>query len=221
VPVGRTLFSGSPYLGVYVRVGDTFAIVPDDTPTPVERDLVRLLGVRVVRTTVLDCEVVGALVAANSKGIIVGGEVDPDERGTLEAIAPLTVVAHRQNAMGNNILVNDSGALVHPEFSDNAVTTIGRALGVRAERGTIAGLGTVGMAGVATNRGVVLHPRATEKEAALVTEVLQVPVHRSTANFGVPIVGACIVANSQGMIVGRPTTPVEVVHLQEGLGIFD
>jgi translation initiation factor 6 len=66
-----------------------------------------------------------------------------------------------------------------------------------------------------------VHPRATEKEAARVSELLRVPVHRSTANFGVPIVGACVVANSRGLLVGRPTTPVEVVHLQEGLQIFD
>ncbi|MGP8076327.1 MAG: translation initiation factor IF-6 [Thermoplasmata archaeon] len=221
MPVGRTLFEGSPYLGVYVRVGDEFAILPDDTPHALERDIGRLLGVRVVRSTVLDCEVVGALVAANSKGIIVAGDVDPNERSQLEEIAPLTVVSHRQNAMGNNILANDSGALVHPEFSDVALTNIGRALGVPVERGTLAGLGTVGMAGVATNRGVVIHPRATEKEAAVVGELLKVPVHRSTANFGIPIVGACIIANSKGIIVGRPTTPVEIIHLQEGLDIFD
>jgi len=221
VPVGRTLVGGSPYLGVYLRVGDRFAIVPETTPRSVERDVTRLLDVPVVRTTVLDCEVVGALIAANSHGVVVGGEVDPGERRALEQVGPLTVVAHRQNAMGNNILVNDTGALVHPEFSDEAVSTIHHALGVRAERGTIAGLGTVGMAGVATNKGVVLHPRATEKEAAHAEELFGVPVHRSTANFGVPIVGACIVANSRGFLVGRPTTPVEVVHLQEGLGVFD
>ena len=221
MPVGRTLFGGSPYLGVYVRVGDGFAIVPDDTSGAVERDIARLLGVHVVRTTVLDCEVVGALVAANSNGVIVGGDVDDHERSTLEQVAPLTVVPHRQNAMGNNILANDSGALVHPEFSDSAVASIGRGLGVPVARGTLAGLGTVGMAGVATNRGVVVHPRATEKEVEVVNDLLRVPVHRSTANFGVPIVGACLIANSRGILAGRPTTPVEVVHLQEGLRILD
>lgn len=221
MPVGRTLVGGSPYLGVYLRVGDGFAIVPDDTPRSVERDVARLLDVHIVRSSVLDCQVVGALLAANSNGLVVGGEVDPRERRALESVAPLTVVTHRQNAMGNNILVNDSGALVHPEFSDDAVERLSRALGVPAERGTIAGLGTVGMAGVATNRGVIVHPRATEKEATHLGELLRVPVHRSTANFGVPIVGACVVANSRGLLVGRPTTPVEVVHLQEGLQIFD
>ena len=221
MPVGRTLVSGSPYLGVYLRVGDGFAIVPDATPRALERDVARLLEAKVVRTTVLDCEVVGALVAANSHGIVVGGEVDARERRELEVLAPVTVVAHRQNALGNNVLANDTGALVHPEFSDEAVTALSQGLGVPVERGTVAGLGTVGMAGLATNRGVVVHPRATEKEADHIGQLLGVPVHRSTANFGVPIVGACVVANSRGILVGRPTTPVEIVHLQEGLGIFD
>ncbi len=221
MPVGRTLFGGSPYLGVYVRAGDRAAIGPPNLPSVFERDLERILKVPVVRSSVFDCEVVGALVAANSKGIVVGDEIDAEERRGLETIAPVTVVRHRQNAMGNNILANDTGALVHPEFSPDAVRAVSEALGVPAERGTIAGLGTVGMAAVATNRGVVLHPKATERESALVGQVLGVPVHRSSANFGVPIVGACLLANSHGVLVGRPTTPVENVHLQEGLGILD
>ncbi len=221
MPVGRTLYAGSPYLGVYLRVGDAVAIGPPSVPRPLGHDLERLLRVRVVRSTVYDCEIVGAMIAANSNGIVLGDEVDPAERRVLESVAPVTVVRHRQNAMGNNILANDHGAVVHPEFPPEAVREIGRALGVPAERGTLAGLGTVGMAGVATNRGVVVHPKATEREAAHVAAVLGVPVHRSTANFGVPIVGACLVANSHGIVVGRPTTPVEIAHLQEGLGVFD
>ncbi len=220
MPVGRGLFGGSPYLGVYLRVGESVALGPPTLPGPLERDLERLLGVRVLRTSVFDCEVVGAMVAANSRGIVVGDELDVDERGALESIAPVTIVRHRQNAMGNNILTNDLGALVHPEFSPEAVGQISRALGVPAERGTIAGLGTVGMAGVATNRGVVVHPKATEREVAIAERRFGVPVHRSTANFGVPIVGACVVANSRGFVVGRPTTPVEIVHLQDGFGVF-
>ncbi len=221
MPVGRTLFGGSPYLGVYLRVGERVAVGPPDLPLALERDLARLLGVRVVKTTVFDSEVVGALVAGNSHGLVVGDELDPEERATLEEVGPVSVVRHRQNAMGNNVLANDAGALVHPEMSEEAAAAVGRALGVPTERGTIAGLGTVGMLGVATNKGVVLHPKATEREASAVRDLLRVPVHRSTANFGVPVVGACVVANSTGFLVGRPTTPVEIVHLQDGLNILD
>ena len=221
MPVGRTLFAGSPYLGVFVRGGERAVVVPPSTPGPVERELVRVLDVRSVRTTVSDSEVVGALVAGNSNGYVVGDALDPHERRALESVAPVSVVPDRRNAMGNNVLANDTGALVHPEFTDSAISAIAVALGVRAARGTVAGLGTVGMAAVATNRGVVLHPKATEREAAHVEKLLGVPVHRSSANFGIPVVGACVVANSRGLLVGRPTTPVEIVHLQEGLALFE
>jgi len=221
VPVGRTLFGGSPYLGVFLRVGERTALAPPSISASLERELERVLGVTTVRTTVDDSEVVGALVAGNSRGFVVGDLLDSVERKALEAVARVTVVRHRLNAMGNNVLANDSGALVHVEFSNEAVASIERALGVPVERGTVAGLATVGMAGIATNKGVVLHPKATEGEAAKVREVLGVPVHRSSANFGVPVVGACLVANSRGVLVGRPTTPVEIVHIQEGLGILD
>lgn len=221
MPVGRTLLSGSPYLGVFVRAGDRAVIAPAATPGVAERELGRILGAPVVRTNVCDSEIVGALLASNSRGFVVGDALDPIERRALEAIAPVVVVPDRRNAMGNNVLANDHGALVHPELGDHAVSAIGRALGVKAERGTVAGLGTVGMAGIATNRGVVLHPKATEREVGHAESLLGVPVHRSTANFGVPVVGACVAANSHGFVVGRPTTPVEIVHLQEGLGLFD
>jgi translation initiation factor 6 len=217
VPVGRTLVGGSPYLGVFVRANERCAIVPPSLPGPVERELKRVLGVEVVRTTVADSDVVGALVVANAHGVLVAEGVDSDERRLLEEVGPVTVLRHRHNAIGNNVLANDRGALVHPEYPDEVVAAVGRALGVRAERGTLAGLATVGMAGLATVRGAVVHPKATDHELAVAEEVLGVPVVRSTANFGVPVVGACVVANSRGVLVGRPTTPVEIVHLQEGL----
>ncbi len=221
MPVGRTLFGGSPYLGVFVRANERAAIAPPSLSGALEREIERVLGVSTVRTTVDDSELVGALVAGNSHGFVVGDAVDAAERKAIESIARVTLVRHRLNAMGNNVLANDSGALVHAEFSNDVVAAIGRALGVPAERGTVAGLATVGMAGVATNKGAVLHPKATAGEAAKVEELLRVPVHRSSANFGVPVVGACLVANSRGVILGRPTTPVEIVHIQEGLALFD
>ncbi|HYK92554.1 MAG TPA: translation initiation factor IF-6 [Thermoplasmata archaeon] len=221
MPASRTLISGSPYLGVYLRVGDRGGVIPPSTPASLERDLERIFSTSFVRTTVMDAEIVGALIAANSHGIVVGDEVDAAERAALERLAPLSVVRVRQNALGNNVLANDHGALVHPEFSDDAVDRVGRALKVPARRGTVAGLGTVGMAALATNRGVVVHPRATESECAVMEATLQVSVHKSTANFGVPIVGACVVATSRAFMAGKPTTPVEIAHLQEGLQVFD
>ncbi len=221
MPIGRTLIAGSPYLGVYLRAGETKLVVAPMVPAAIVRELERQLVVRAVRTTVAATEIVGAMSVLNSHGVVVGADVDDEEIAVLECIAPVLRLRSRQTAVGNNILANDSGAIVHPEFTDDAVARIATALHVPARRGTVAGLGTVGMAAIATNKGVIVHPRATPKEADVIAEALAVPVHRSTANFGVPIVGACLVANSKAFVTGRPTTPVEINHLQEGLEIFD
>jgi translation initiation factor 6 len=221
LPVGFASVSGSPYLGVYLRVGERLAVLPKSAPAALDRQIARLFGVSTIRTTVREIDIVGAMIAMNSHGVVVGDMLDDEEEEALAPLGPIKVIASRQNAMGNNVLANDVGALVHPEFSDEAVRAIGRALKVPAHRATLAGLGTVGMCGAVTPRGVVVHPRATPKEAERAETILRVPVHRSTANFGVPIVGACVIANSRGLAVGRPTTPVELVHLQEGFQIFD
>ena len=219
--IARTVIAGSPYIGVHLRVGEKAAVLPPVVPRALEREVERLFEVPTIRTTVADSEIVGALLAWNSFGAVVGDAIDAQEREKIESFVPVVEVPTRQNAVGNNILANDHGAIVHPEFSDEGVRRIARALQVPAKRGTVAGLGTVGMAAAATNRGVVVHPKTTDHEAELIGATLEVPVHRSTANFGVPIVGACVAANSHALLVGRPTTPVEIVHLQEGFQLFD
>jgi translation initiation factor 6 len=221
VPVSRASIAGSPYLGVYLRVSDRAVVAPPSLPEALGREAERLFGVPVVRTTVLDSELVGSLLALNSYGAVVAEEQGSRERQRLDTLGPLTVVTTLQNALGNNVLANDLGALVHPSLSESVAARIGVALRVKVARGTVAGLGTVGMAAVATNKGVVVHPRATEAEAGVLRDTLQVPVHRSTANFGVPIVGACVTANSRGILAGALTTPVEFVHLQEGFQILE
>ncbi|MCI4334967.1 MAG: translation initiation factor IF-6 [Thermoplasmata archaeon] len=221
MPVARALYSGSPYLGVYLRAGETHALLPVGAPTSLQRDLERALGVQVVRSRLLESDLLGSLCVFNRRGLIVGDQLEEEERASLSRVAPVTELEIRQNAIGNVVLANDRGALVHPEVSDVGLARISAALGVPAERGTIAGLGTVGMAAVATEKGVVVHPRTTESEAAVVERLFGVPVHRSTANFGVPVVGACLVANSRGLLFGIPTTPVEIVHLQEGFSVYD
>ncbi|MCI4323707.1 MAG: translation initiation factor IF-6 [Thermoplasmata archaeon] len=221
MPVGRASVSGSPYVGVYLRVGDEVAIVPPSAPPALGREIERLLGVAVVSTLVSETELIGSLAVLNSHGVVVGDRLAARERELLRARVPVTELMLRENAVGNNVLANDFGALVHPAYTDPAIEKIAAALEVPVQRGTIAGLSTVGTAGCATNKGVVVHPKATEAELAQLGDLLKVPVARSTANFGVPVPGASIVANQRGMIVGLLTTPVEIVHLQEGFQIFD
>jgi translation initiation factor 6 len=118
-------------------------------------------------------------------------------------------------------LANDFGAIVHPEFERKSLLQIGDALKVEVVRATIAGIKTVGAAAVATNKGVLAHPHTTEQELAILKDVLKVPVKIGTLNYGTGLIGACLVANRHGAVVGSRTTPIEMGRVMEALGFIE
>ncbi len=214
----RLEVNGNPYIGVFCAANENLLLLDPAVPKPAVHHIAEALGARAVQTSVAHSSVIGSLVSLNSNGILASPFI---EEGELEAIGePVYPLPHRLSAVGNNVLCNDHGALVHPGYDDDAVAFISEALGVPVARGTIAGVRTVGAVAVATNKGVLCHPHAKPGEMEALQETLQVPVAITTANYGSPLVGACMVANSKGAVVGSKTTPIELGRIEEGLGYF-
>ena len=214
----RLQIAGNPYVGVFCAANDEMLIVPPDVPRSAVRHIEGALETRSIVTLVGHSTVVGSLLAMNSKGILASPFIEDDEIDTIgDAVYPLP---HRLSAVGNNVLCNDHGAVVHPGYDDETVAFIQEVLGVPAVRGTVAGVRTVGAVAVATNKGALCHPYAKSGEMDLLKSVLRVPVQITTANYGAAQVGACMVANSHGAVVGARTTPIELGRIEEGLGLY-
>ncbi len=171
-----------------------------------------------IRTSVGGSSIVGSLIRGNSNGIIAAGFILDRELRKIRKYSRAARLSGDLNASGNLILANDNAALVHPDLSDKAVGVIRKALGVDVRKGTIAGLKTVGMAGIATNRGVLVHPKATGSEIAVLEELFKLPVDIGTVNFGSPLVGSGILANSKGYVAGEETTGPEITRIEDALG---
>ena len=210
-------FNGNPYVGVYAAANDEVLVAGPEVPRRTGRAMAEALEVRLVETTLGGSGVVGSLIAMNSTGAVVSGLAEAPELTRL-GIPRMKRIGHRLNAAGNNILCNDHGAVVHPGFDEATLREVSTALGVPAQRGTVAGVRTVGSAAVATNKGVLCHPHATEEEMGLLKEVLGASVRMTTANYGTAQIGACLVANTRGAIIGSRTTPIEMGRIEEGLG---
>ena len=88
---------------------------------------------------------------------------------------------------------------------------------VQAIIGPVRSETTVGAAGVVTNRGLLCHPHASKHELDLLKKRFEVNADIGTANYGVPLVGACMIANAKGAIVGTATTPIELGRIEEAL----
>jgi len=216
--IRRLEVAGNPYVGVFCAANDELLVVAPDVPRSAVRHIVGALETHPVVTRIGHSTVVGSLVAMNSKGILASPFIEIEEIDAIgDAVYPLP---HRLSAVGNNVLCNDHGAVVHPGYDDEAVSFIQEVLGVPVVRGTVAGIRTVGAVAVATNKGAVCHPHARPAEMDLLKSALRVPVMITTANYGGAQVGACIVANSHGAVVGSRTTPIELGRIEEGLGLY-
>jgi len=214
-------FDDNPNVGVFCRANDKVAFVRKGLTKKVKNEIKSTLEVKLVELTIADATIVGSLMAFNSTGAVVTDFVDQESINMIEKQGlDVCVVTDKLNAAGNDILVNDKGALVHPDLKDGSLKNIEKALKVPVYRGTIASLKTVGMAAVVTNKGLLCHPKITEEEKKILEKVFCVNVMIGTVNHGSPVIGSGLVANTKGAIIGNLTTGIEMGRIEEALGFL-
>ena len=214
-------FNENPNIGLFCRANHNVAFVRMGLLKKVKKSIIQALDVKLVELRVADANIVGSLVAFNSKGAVVTDFIDKE---TVNIIASegldVCVIGDRFNAAGNDILANDNGALVHPNLMDESIKDIEKTLKVPVYRGTIGSLKTVGMAAVVTNKGLLCHPKVSEDEKKLLKKVFDVDIMIGTVNHGSPVIGSGLVANSNGAIIGNLTTGIEMGRIEEALGFL-
>jgi len=213
-------YGGSPNIGVFTAVNESVAFIAGDAAPEFVKDVEEALQVKTQLMTVAGSFVIGSLVVMNSNGAVVSGLSDPREVSIIEEYLPCTPIDDPLNAAGNNILANDHGAIINPEYSDEMVKVISDALGVECVRSTIAGVSTVGSVCRATNKGCVCHAEASDEDVQLINDVLKVEAIRTSVNHGARALGAGILANSKGALIGDDTTPIEMGKIEEGLALY-
>lgn len=211
---------GTFNIGVGTVANESLAFTSPDAEPSFLKDLEEALGVKPYLTTIAGSHVVGSLVAMNSYGAAVSGLAEQDELKVFEGRLPVVLLPDKLNAAGNNILVNDKGAIVNPGYDNATVKEIQDVLNVEVVKAAIAGCNTVGSVCKCTNKGCVCTTDATDDDLQIIQEVLKVEVQRTTVNHGVRYVGSGIVANSKGALVGDETTPIEMGRIEDGLVLY-
>jgi len=214
-------FGGDPNIGVFARVVGDIAIVPPDAPEDFKEAVKTALGVTLVETTVQGSAIIGSLVAGNSRGIVVSGLATEDEVGILSKHREVLLLNDTMNAAGNVIMANDTFAAVHPDMPSGMMHAIGEFLGVEVITLVLGGVKTVGMAGVATNKGVILHPRATDQQIARVEAAAKVPVGTGSINMGSGLVGTGLLVNEKGYLAGNATSGFELGRIEDVFGFLE
>ncbi len=213
--------AGSFNIGVSAVANESLAFTSPDVDDLFLRDLEEALGVKPFKTTIAGSHVVGSLMAMNSHGAAVSGLAETAEIEIIEAVIPVVLLPDYLNAGGNNVLVNDKGAIVNPETNNETVKALEDVLQVEVVRSAIAGCNVVGSVCCCNNKGCVCTTDATDDDIQILKEVLRVDeVQRTTVNHGSKYVGSGIIANSKGALVGDATTPIEMGRIEDGLVLY-
>ncbi len=212
-------YNGVEFIGVYAVANEAMALLPMDSDDRFQDDISTALDVKCQKGTVASTNLIGSLVAMNSYGAAVNSFATDTEIGVFSKLS-VAKLEDRLNACGNNILVNDRGCLVNPEMDDRSLHALEEIFNVEVVRGTVAGQNTVGSVCKVTNKGLICHPASSASDLKMLRDLFKVEPKITTLNYGSPYVGASIVANSKGGVVGSRSTPIEQGRVEEALDII-
>ncbi len=218
--VAQVDINGNSYIGIFCATNDDIVFIPKDIQKKVTNKIIETLDLEGVQISIAGSRLIGSLMAINSNGAIVSNFIETSELLILKKYVNVSVLDEKLNAVGNNILTNDHGALVHKDFSKKSITQIEDTLGVEVNRGTIAGIKTIGTTAVITNYGGLCHPKVKDEEVEFMKSLFKIDLVRGTANYGIPMVGACVIANSKGAVTGTTTSGIELGRIEDGLNLL-
>lgn len=217
----RTSVNGLSSLGAFGLATDRFAIISELWPEKSVDAVEKALEVPVIKTNIADTALVGILLAANSNGVILPRIVNDRDinniKEGLEDDIKIGIISSNITCLGNCILANKNGAIVHEKIESSTISIIQDTLDVEVEKGNIIQSPLVGSHALATDRGVIAHPLTTELELTWLSERLGVPANVGTINRGIPYVSVGFFANSRGAIAGKDTTGPELQRLFQTL----
>ncbi|MFC1697174.1 translation initiation factor IF-6 [Nanoarchaeota archaeon] len=217
----RTNFNGNPNVGLFGFATEEYCLIGKEVKKKDIKEIEKVLKVPCHRISLCGTSLIGAFAAGNSNILLLPEIVFEEELKVLDNLKiKYQVIKTHLTAFGNNILCNDNGCLVNPEFSAVQKKQIRTALNVPLKPGTIAGLDIVGSLGISNKNACIVHRNASDEEIEKVSDLLELEVHTGTANFGNPFVKSAIIANSNGFVIGGQSTGVEVNNVDDMLGFL-
>ncbi len=218
-------YNGNPNIGIFLHANDKFVIAPPDISFKLRNSLEEALKVPIISTTIYATNLIGIFVVTNSNGLLLPSITYLDEENilkeNLENLYGMNVelMPSRYTALGNIILANDKGAIVHPELAKEHLKTVSDCLDVEIIKGRFFVSPLVGSVAVATNKGCIVHPLAEEREIEWLGDVLKISCDIGTISRGVTFISSGLVANSHGAIISETTTGPEIQNVSRVLNI--
>jgi translation initiation factor 6 len=211
-------YFGNPWIGMFAKTNNKITLVPIDSGEKFISSVADYLKTEVIKTTMGDSNLIGIYMAMNSNGAILPNIANEVEAAKIkETGLNVYISQEKQNAHGNNLVVNDKAGLVSERIGPIERKNMEDALGIELVPASIANYLTVGSACMANNRGFLAHFNASEDEMKHIQSVLKVRGNKGSVNFGAGFVSLGMLGNDLGYVAGEKTSGFELGRVEEAL----
>nr|UXY87504.1 translation initiation factor eIF6 [Cryptomonas sp.] len=219
----RTVYERSDQVGVFIKITNSFCIIPDNAPESFFRILkTEICGkIPIIQTSIFGSRCIGRLIIGNKKGIIVPYQTTSQEFENLRRSLPEEVsikrCEERFSALGNFACVNDYIALASPDFNNQTAEMLSDVLGVEIFRMCIGKENLVGSYCILNNNGGIINPNISNQEQDELCSLLQIPLLIGTVNCGSRLIGSGMATNDLNTFCGLKTTQTELFVIETAL----
>ncbi|PIO00346.1 translation initiation factor IF-6 [archaeon CG10_big_fil_rev_8_21_14_0_10_43_11] len=207
----RIAFNGNPNIGLLGFLTNEFLILGAGI-TVDEKHLKKALGVDILQTRIAGTDVVGLFLNGTEKKVLVPDILFDHELDALKQHLTVEVIKTRHTALGNNLIVTPQKILANRDMEKPVITKLG------AKPFFFGDTHVIGVASAHNSQAMIVTPDATAQHIAFLEKELGLTVGIGTTNFGNKMVGAGILVNDTGMLVGTSTSGPEFMRLKE---VFD
>ncbi|MBS3068627.1 translation initiation factor IF-6 [Candidatus Micrarchaeota archaeon] len=212
-------YFGNPWIGMFIKTNDETTFVPLDTPDKLVKKISENLKTNVVRVSISDSNLLGIYIAMNSNGVVLPNVATAAEISAVkETGLNVYISKDKNNALGNNLLLNDKGALINSNISKEEIKNIQDTLGIEIFEGKIANYSTVGSACIANNDGFLAHFNTSESELDDIKKKLKINGLKGSINMGVGFISYGVIHNKNGYLAGELSSGFELGRVEEALG---
>ena len=222
--IQRDLFN-SPYSGVFCATSEKLTLLPPGLSEEEYEDIGKALDTKVEIITIGGSRVIGSLICLNDNGIVCSNIANERERNKLEEISEknkinFMILEDRNNAAGNNLLVNNNAGFCNPQMTIKNIREIEETLKIEIMPKNFIEIETVGVLGCFSSSGALVHPDIDDEDRNIMKETIGTEIKNGTIAFGMPLIGAGLVCNSKGGICGTDSTGIELGQAEEAMHLY-
>jgi len=222
--IQRDLFN-SPYSGIFCVTSEKLTLLPPGLSEEEYRDIGKALDTEVEIITVGGSRVIGSLICLNDNGLVCSNIATERERERIEEICKkkemeFMILNDRNNAAGNNLLINNKSGFCNPKIMIKNREEIEKTLKIEIIPKEFIGIETVGMLGCFSSTGALVHPELNEEDRDIMKDIIGIEIRDGTVAFGMPLIGAGLVCNSKGGVCGTNSTGIELGQIEEAMHLY-